>query len=114
PHEGGLRTGCPEHEHHVRDEGGFRIGRARMSGVKDGATGGPNHPIVVAPTESRFWSLPDGVRLAGEPGEAAGVTYPEGFAGSGVAVGLKHSRRPDMGVLAVVPPWREGATSAAV
>ncbi len=85
-----------------------------MSGVKDSATGGPNHPIVVAPTESRFWSLPDGVRLAGEPGEAAGVTYPEGFAGSGVAVGLKHSRRPDMGVLAVVPPWREGATSAAV
>lgn len=42
------------------------------------------------------------------------MTYPGGFLASGVVVGLKESGRPDMGVLAVAPEWRDGATSAAV
>ena len=28
-----------------------------------GDMGGPNHPVVAAPSESRFFCLPEGVRL---------------------------------------------------
>jgi glutamate N-acetyltransferase/amino-acid N-acetyltransferase len=80
-----------------------------MSGL-----GGPNHPVVVSPHDSRFFSLPEGARLV-EPAEGSqGATFPAGFLAGGVVVGLKDSGRPDMGVLAVEPKWRPGATSAAV
>ncbi|MBN1320471.1 MAG: bifunctional glutamate N-acetyltransferase/amino-acid acetyltransferase ArgJ [Thermoleophilia bacterium] len=76
--------------------------------------GGPDHPVVVAPLASRFLSLPAGVRLV-EPEEGSpGATHPAGFAAAGVVAGLKESGRPDMGVLAVEPQWREQAASAAV
>ena len=76
--------------------------------------GGPDHPVVVAPLTSRFLSLPAGVRLA-EPEEGSpGATHPAGFLAAGVVAGLKESGRPDMGVLAVAPRWREQAASAAV
>ncbi len=77
-------------------------------------TGGPVHPIVVAPLQSRFFALPEGVRLEEPVGGSPGATYPDGFVAGGVVVGLKDSGRPDMGVLAVDPEWREGAASAAV
>jgi glutamate N-acetyltransferase/amino-acid N-acetyltransferase len=78
------------------------------------AGGGPNHPVVIAPTESRFWSLPGGVRLVEGADGSPGATYPAGFLAGGVVAGLKESKRPDMGVLTVAPEWRAGATSAAV
>lgn len=78
------------------------------------AAGGPWHPVVVDPAQSRFWSLPNGVHLMEEGGSSPGVTFPAGFQASGLVVGLKESGRPDMGVLAVAPDWRRGATSAAV
>ena len=39
---------------------------------------GPNHPVVVAPHESRFFVLPDGVRLVEPAGGSPGVTLPRG------------------------------------
>lgn len=78
------------------------------------AGGGPEHPVVIAPFESRFWSIPEGVRLVESAGASPGATWPAGFVGGGVVAGLKESKRPDMGVLAVAPEWRQGATSAAV
>lgn len=77
-------------------------------------TGGPAHPVVAAPAESRFWSLPAGARLVDGAGTSPGVTYPAGFLAGGTVAGLKESRRPDMGVLAIAPEWRAAATSAAV
>ena len=77
-------------------------------------TGGPVHPVVVAPLQSRFFALPEGVRLEEPAGGSPGATYPDGFVAGGVVVGLKDSGRPDMGVLAVAPEWREEAASAAV
>ena len=77
-------------------------------------TGGPEHPVVVAPLQSRFIALPDGVRLEEPSGGSPGATYPAGFVAGGVVAGLKDSGRPDMGALAVAPEWREGAASAAV
>lgn len=77
-------------------------------------TGGPNHPVVVAPDDSRFWTVPQGVRLV-EPAEGSpGPTFPVGFLAGGIVAGLKDSGRPDMGVLAVAPEWRAQAASAAV
>lgn len=72
------------------------------------------HPIVVSPLETRFFSLPEGVRLVEPEGISPGVTYPAGFVASGIVVGLKQSGRPDMGVLAVAPEWRDLAASATV
>ena len=77
-------------------------------------SGGPGHPVVVAPLQSRFVALPEGARLEEPAGGSPGATYPHGFVAGGVVVGLKDSGRPDMGVLAVAPEWREGAASAAV
>jgi glutamate N-acetyltransferase/amino-acid N-acetyltransferase len=77
-------------------------------------TGGPDHPVVVAPHHSRFFAVPDGVRLVEPAGGSPGVTYPNGFVAGGVVVGLKDSGRPDIGVLAVEPECRPAATSAAV
>lgn len=71
-------------------------------------------PIVVAPAQSRFFSVPAGAKLI-EPAEGSpGVTFPKGFLGSGLAVGIKESGRPDMGVLCVMPEWRSSTVSAAV
>jgi glutamate N-acetyltransferase / amino-acid N-acetyltransferase len=78
------------------------------------ANGGVNHPVVVAPHESRFFVVPDGVRLVEPAGASAGATFPAGFLAGGVVTGLKDSGRTDMGVLAVAPEWRSQATSAAV
>lgn len=79
-----------------------------------GAGGGPDHPVVVAPLESRLLVFPEGVRLVEPGGVSPGATYPAGFLAGGIIAGLKDSGRPDMGVLAVSPEWRERATSAAV
>jgi glutamate N-acetyltransferase / amino-acid N-acetyltransferase len=83
-----------------------------MSGM--GGKGGPDHPVVVAPLESRYFSLPEGARLVEPTGGSPGATYPAGFVASGIAAGLKESGKPDVGVLAVAPEWRRKATSAAV
>lgn len=83
-----------------------------MSGT--GGKGGPDHPLVVAPLASRYFALPQGVRLEEPGGMSPGATYPKGFLGSGVAAGIKESGKPDIGVLAVAPEWRQRATSAAV
>ena len=72
------------------------------------------HPIVVSPLETRFFSLPDGVHLVEPDGRSPGVTFPEGFLASGIVVGLKQSGRPDMGVVAVAPEWRGTASSGHV
>jgi glutamate N-acetyltransferase / amino-acid N-acetyltransferase len=77
-------------------------------------TGGPDHPIVTSPLQSGLFALPAGVRLEEPAAGSPGATYPAGFLGAGVVVGLKDSGRPDMGVLAVAPEWRESAASAAV
>jgi glutamate N-acetyltransferase / amino-acid N-acetyltransferase len=76
--------------------------------------GGPNHPVVVAPLQSRYITLPPGVRLEEPAGESPGATYPAGFIAGGVVAGLKDSGRPDMGALAVASEWRQRAASAAV
>ncbi len=76
--------------------------------------GGPAHPVVVSPFESRFWSLPQGVRLVEPEDGSPGATHPAGFLASGVVAGLKESGRPDMGVVTVAPEWRAQAASAAV
>ena len=77
-------------------------------------TGGPDHPVVVTPLQSRFIALPEGTRLVEPAGGSPGATYPVGFVGAGIVTGLKDSGRPDMGVLAVAPEWRDTAASAAV
>jgi glutamate N-acetyltransferase/amino-acid N-acetyltransferase len=76
--------------------------------------GGPDHPVVVTPLQSRFIALPEGARLEEPACGSPGATYPVGFVASGIVTGLKDSGRPDMGVLAVAPQWRDTATSAAV
>jgi len=70
--------------------------------------------VVIAPADSRFWSLPEGARLVEEAGTSPGATYPAGFLGGGVVAGLKESRRPDMGVLTVAPERCSEAVSAAL
>jgi glutamate N-acetyltransferase/amino-acid N-acetyltransferase len=75
---------------------------------------GGEHPIVVAPLETRFFSLPEGVRLLEPGGASPGVTFPGGFLASGIVAGIKQSGRPDMGVVAVAPPWRGTASSGQV
>jgi glutamate N-acetyltransferase / amino-acid N-acetyltransferase len=82
-----------------------------MSGV---SSGGPNHPIVVAPLTSRIFALPAGVTLEEPEGASPGATHAAGFLAGGVVAGLKDSGRPDMGVLTVAPEWRSKATSACV
>lgn len=77
-------------------------------------TGGPDHPVVVAPPQSRFIALPEWARLEEPAGGSPGATYPAGFLAGGVVAGLKDSGRPDMGVLAVAPEWHKRAASAAV
>lgn len=72
------------------------------------------HPIVVSPLETRFFSLPEGVRLIETAPGSPGVTFPDGFLASGLVVGLKQSGRPDMGVLTVAEEWRDQATSGVV
>ena len=78
------------------------------------AKGGPHHPIVAEPTGSRFFRLPPGVELVEPATGSQGATYPRGFVAAGMVGGLKDSGRPDMGVLAVAPEWRQTAASAAV
>ena len=76
--------------------------------------GGPNHPVVVAPHESRFFAVPEHTRLV-EPGKGSqGATYPKGFLAGGVVAGLKDSGRPDVGVVAIEQQWRPHAASAAM
>ena len=82
--------------------------------MSDTVNGGPNHPIVVAPLASRFFALPEGVQLVEPGGASPGATHPAGLLGSGVVAGRKDSGRPDIGVLAVAPAWRQQAASAAV
>jgi glutamate N-acetyltransferase/amino-acid N-acetyltransferase len=77
------------------------------------AGGGRNHPVVVAPHDSRFLVVPKGARLVDQGAGSQGVTFPQGFLAGGVVAGLKESGRPDVGVLAVQPQWRASATSAA-
>jgi len=76
--------------------------------------GGIDHPVVVAPLASRFFQIPEGVRLVDTGGMSEGVTFPRGFVAGGVVAGLKESGRPDVGVVAVSPEWRFTTTSAAV
>jgi glutamate N-acetyltransferase/amino-acid N-acetyltransferase len=76
--------------------------------------GGPEHPVVVAPLESRFLEFPQDALLVEPGGGSPGATYPSGFLAGGVVAGLKDSGRPDMGVLTVAPEWRAKAVSAAV
>lgn len=76
--------------------------------------GGPDHPVVVAPLQSRFIAWPDDVRLEEPAGGSPGATFPAGFLGAGIVAGLKESGKPDIGVLAVAPEWRDQAASAAV
>ena len=85
------------------------------SGLGVGALGGgPDHPVVVAPLESRFLRLPQGVSLVEPDGVSPGVTFPTGFLAGGIVGGLKDSGRPDMGVLTVAPEWWAQAVSAGV
>jgi glutamate N-acetyltransferase/amino-acid N-acetyltransferase len=76
--------------------------------------GGPDHPVVIAPRHSRFLGFPKGFTLVEPEGDSPGATYPEGFLAGGIVAGIKESRRPDMGVLAVAPAWRGKVSSAAV
>jgi glutamate N-acetyltransferase/amino-acid N-acetyltransferase len=82
--------------------------------MSDDVKGGPNHPVVVAPGESRFLVIPEKVQMIEPDGESPGATYPDGFLAGGVVAGLKESGRPDMGVLAIAPEWRGHAASAGV
>jgi glutamate N-acetyltransferase/amino-acid N-acetyltransferase len=75
---------------------------------------GADHPVVKSPRESRFLLFPEGVRLVDSSSGCPTVTYPQGFLATGLSVGLKESGRPDMGVLAVAPQWREQTVSAAL
>lgn len=72
------------------------------------------HRIVISPLDSRFWAVPQGARLVEPGGHSPAVTFPAGFLASGIAVGLKTSGRPDVGVVAVAPEWRAQSVSAAV
>lgn len=76
--------------------------------------GGPDHPVVIAPLQSRFLSFPSNLKLVEPTDGSPGATYPHGFLAGGAVAGIKESGRADMGVLAVAPPWREKASSAAV
>ena len=82
--------------------------------MSEAGMGGPNHPVVVAPLASRFFSLPAGASLEEPDGVSPGATHPAGFVAAGVVAGLKDSGRPDMGVLAVGPEWHAKAASAGV
>ncbi len=86
-----------------------------MPAAMEGETRGvAEHPIVTAPLQTRFFTLPDGVALV-EPSEGSpGITFPQGFVASGIVAGLKQSGRPDMGVVAVTPEWRDTTASATV
>lgn len=84
------------------------------SGGGGSSRGGPNHPVVVAPYDSRFLVVPTGVSLVEPPDGSPGATFPDGFLAGGIVAGLKDSGGPDMGVLSVAPEWRSQATSAAV
>ena len=77
-------------------------------------TGGPDHPVVAAPLQSRYIGLPEGARLEEPAGGSPGATYPAGFLAAGIVTGIKESGRPDTGVLAVAPEWRGSAASAGV
>ena len=57
---------------------------------------------------------PSGRGWRSRPAGSPGATYPAGFVAAGVVAGLKESGKPDMGVLAVAPEWRDEAASAAV
>lgn len=83
-------------------------------GVVSALGGGPEHPVVVAPLDSRFLEFPQSALLVEPGGISPGATYPVGFLAGGIVAGLKESGRPDMGVLAVAPEWRAQAVSAAV
>ena len=72
------------------------------------------HPIVVSPLESRFFSLPSNVSLVEPRGSSPGITFPAGFLAGGIAAGLKQSGRLDTGVVAVAPEWAASASSAQV
>ncbi len=72
---------------------------------------------------TRWWSLrsprgssrfPHWARLEEPDAGSPGATYPEGFVAAGIVAGFKESGKPDMGVLAVAPEWRDKAASAAV
>lgn len=76
--------------------------------------GGPDHPVVIAPTHSRFLEFPRGFELVEPEGVSEGPTFPLGFVASGISAGLKESGRLDMGMLAVSPEWRERSVSAAM
>ncbi|NLE73624.1 MAG: bifunctional glutamate N-acetyltransferase/amino-acid acetyltransferase ArgJ [Actinobacteria bacterium] len=54
------------------------------------------------------------MRLVEKEGACPGVTYPLGFVAAGVPAGIKNSGRPDVGILAAEPEFREEVTSAAV
>ncbi len=76
--------------------------------------GGPEHPVVVSPLDSRFVKFPQGSTLVEPQQVSPGATYPAGFLAGGTVAGLKASGRLDMGVVAVAPEWRLQTTSAAV
>jgi glutamate N-acetyltransferase/amino-acid N-acetyltransferase len=76
--------------------------------------GGPDHPVVIAPLHSRFLSFPKSLSIVEPEGASPGATHPLGFLAGGAVAGIKESGRPDVGVLAVAPPWRSKASSAGV
>ena len=67
-----FRPSRAEHELHVRSGGGSGTEEESMSG---GSSGGPNHPIVVAPLTSRIFTLPAGVTLEEPDGASPGATH---------------------------------------
>ena len=88
---------------------------ASMHGETGGNVGGgPFHPVVVDPTASVFFGVPDDVVLVEPPEGSPGVTHPRGFLAAGVAAGLKESGRLDLGVVSVAPDHRANAVGAAV
>ena len=112
PGEGRLGTGGAEHELHVRVRRRRGAGEDGMSGI---GRSGPSHPVVVAPLAV---AVPHAAARAyawrNRRAAPRGPPIPAGFLAGGVVAGLKDSGRPDMGVLAVAPEWRDEATSAAV
>jgi glutamate N-acetyltransferase/amino-acid N-acetyltransferase len=76
--------------------------------------GGPLHPVVVSPLQSRFLSFPEGFSLVETEEGCGGPAYPRGFLASGIVAGLKESGRLDMGVVSIAPEWRGNGVSAAV
>jgi len=85
-----------------------------MTSATPGVGGGPSHPVVVDPTASVFFAVPDGVLLVDPPRCLPGVTHPRGFLAAGVAAGLKESGRLDLGVVSVAPDYRADTVGAAV